>query len=77
MFTLSTLSGEPDPSVSAFDIFKSITYRQSVTIRSTRGADYDPDPVWLIVSQRGVFKVGNGSSNIIYHLLYPDGRFEW
>lgn len=72
VFTMSDLSSDTIP----FDIqpssFKSIANLQSITIRSTRG--YDSELIWVIVNQRGVFKVGR-NIDVFPYTLFPDGRF--
>ena len=71
-FTMSDLSSDPTPFETNPSSFKSLTNLQSITIRSTRG--YDSELIWVIVNQRGVFKIGS-SIDYFPYTLCPDGRF--
>ena len=71
-FTMSDLSSDPTPFETNPSSFKSLTNLQSITIRSTRG--YDSELIWVIVNQRGVFKIGS-SIDYFPYTLFPDGRF--
>lgn len=71
-FTMSDLSSDPIPFETNPSSFKSLTNLQSITIRSTRG--YDSELIWVIVNQRGVFKIGSNIYDFPY-TLFPDGRF--
>lgn len=70
-FTISNISSQPISFETNPFSFKSITNLQSITIRSTRG--YDSELIWVIVNQRGVFKVGSSIIDFPYS-LFPDGR---
>lgn len=71
LYTLSDLSADPGSFETNPSSFKSFTNLQSITIRSTRG--YDSELIWVVINQRGAFKVGD---NIYYipYTLFPDGR---
>lgn len=71
-FTMSDLSSDPTPFETNPSSFKSLTNLQSITIRSTRG--YDSELIWVVVNQRGVFKIGSSIYDFPY-TLFPDGRF--
>ena len=71
-FTMSDISSDPIPFETNPSSFKSLTNLQSITIRSTRGYDYEL--IWVIVNQRGVFKIGS-SIDYFPYTLCPDGRF--
>ena len=71
-FTMSDLSSDPTPFETNPSSFKSLTNLQSITIRSTRG--YDSELIWVILNQRGVFKIGS-SIDYFPYTLFPDGRF--
>lgn len=70
-FTISNISSQPISFETNPFSFKSITNLQSITIRSTRG--YDSEFIWVIVNQRGVFKIGSSIIDFPY-TLFPDGR---
>ena len=70
-FTISNISSQPISFETNPSSFKSITNLQSITIRSTRG--YDSEFIWVIVNQRGVFKIGSSIIDFPY-TLFPDGR---
>lgn len=70
-FTISNISSQPISFETNPFSFKSITNLQSITICSTRG--YDSELIWVIVNQRGVFKIGSSIIDFPY-TLFPDGR---
>ena len=71
-FTVSDMSSLPDPYWTRYSCFKSFTNLQSITIRSIRsGSD---NPIWAVVNQRGLFKIGS-NIDYLHYTLFPDGRF--
>lgn len=70
-FDLSNISSEPRQYWTRYSYFKSPTNLQSIKIRSIR--DSSDVPIWAIVNQRGVFKVGGRIDNFPF-MLFPDGR---
>lgn len=68
-FTLSGMSSEPVQYWGRYQYFKSPTNLQSIKIRSI----IDSSPIWAVVNQRGVFKLGTRIDNFPF-MLFPDGR---
>ena len=70
-FTLSDMSSEPAQNWTRYSCLKSPTNLQSIKIRSLR--DGSNVPIWAVVNQRGVFKIGINIDNFPF-MLFPDGR---
>ena len=70
-FALSDMSSEPRLYSIRYSYFNSPTNLQSIKIRSLR--DKTINPIWAVVNQRGVFKVGGNIDNFPF-MLFPDGR---
>lgn len=70
-FALSDMSSEPRLYWIRYRYFNSPTNLQSIKIRSLRNKTIDP--IWAVVNQRGVFKLGSRIDNFPF-MLFPDGR---